>query len=51
MKEPTKTPASGTDVWPIESRLAKSKTLLDVSFDNGKILAFGRIIAGGVPLS
>ena len=37
MKEPTKNPnASGTDVWPVEIRLAKSKTLLDVSFDNGK---------------
>ena len=37
MKEPTKNPnASGTDVWPEEIRLAKSKTLLDVSFDNGK---------------
>ena len=37
MKEPTKNPnASGTDVWPVEICLAKSKTLLDVSFDNGK---------------
>jgi DUF971 family protein len=37
MKEPTKKPpASGTDVWPEEIRLAKSKSLLDVTFDNGK---------------
>jgi DUF971 family protein len=37
MKEPTKKPpASGTDVWPEEIRLAKSKRLLDVKFDNGK---------------
>ena len=37
MKEPTKKPpASGTDVWPEEIRLAKSKCLLDVRFDNGK---------------
>ena len=37
MKEPTrKSPASGTDVWPEEIRLAKSKALLDVRFDNGK---------------
>ena len=37
MKEPTKKPpASGTDVWPEEIRLAKSKSLLDVKFDNGK---------------
>ena len=37
MKEPTKEPpASGTDVWPEEIRLAKSKALLDVRFDNGK---------------
>ena len=37
MKEPTKKPpASGTDVWPEEIRLAKSKSLLDVRFDNGK---------------
>ena len=37
MKEPTKKPlASGPDVWPEEIRLAKSKALLDVKFDNGK---------------
>ena len=37
MKEPTKkTPASEIDVWPEEIRLAKSKSLLDVRFDNGK---------------
>ena len=37
MKEPTKKPlASGKDVWPEEIRLAKSKTLLDLRFDNGK---------------
>ena len=37
MKEPTKkTPASGIGVWPEEIRLAKSKSLLDVRFDNGK---------------
>ena len=37
MKEPTKKPpASGTDVWPEEIRLAKSKNILDVRFDNGK---------------
>ena len=37
MKEPTKKPlSSGKDVWPEEIRLAKSKTLLDVRFDNGK---------------
>ena len=37
MKEPTrKSPASGTDVWPEEIRLAKSKALLEVRFDNGK---------------
>ena len=37
MKEPTKKPpASGSDVWPEEIRLAKSKALLDVRFDNGK---------------
>ena len=36
MKELTKKPpASGTDVWPEEIRLAKSKSLLDVRFDNG----------------
>ncbi len=33
MREPTE---SGTDVWPEEIRLAKSKSLLDVRFDNGK---------------
>ena len=37
MNEPTKEPpATGTDVWPEEIRLAKSKSLLDVRFDNGK---------------
>ena len=37
MKDPTKKAlASGTDVWPEEIRLAKSKSLLDVTFDNGK---------------
>ena len=37
MKEPTKKqPAAGADVWPEEIRLAKSKSLLDVRFDNGK---------------
>ena len=37
MKEPTKKQtASGTDFWPEEIRLAKSKSLLDVKFDNGK---------------
>mgnify|MGYP001471490932 CR=1 FL=1 len=37
MKESTKTPPeSETDVWPEEIRLAKSKNLLDVRFDNGK---------------
>ena len=36
MEEPTKTPpASGTDVWPEEIRLAKSKNVLHVKFDNG----------------
>ena len=37
MKEPTKKlPVSGTDVWPEEIRLTKSKSLLDVRFDDGK---------------
>ena len=37
MKEPTKKPpASGTDFWPEEIRLVKSKSRLDVRFDNGK---------------
>ena len=37
MKEPTKKqPAAGADVWPEEIRLAKSKSLLDVRFDNGE---------------
>ena len=37
MEEPTKTPPeSGTDVWPVEIRLAKSKNVLHVKFDNGK---------------
>ena len=37
MREPTKKPpASGTDVWPEEIRLAKSKKMLEVRFDNGK---------------
>ena len=37
MKEPTKKPpASGIDVWPAEIRLAKSKSLLNVRFDNGE---------------
>ena len=37
MKKPTKKPfLSGTDVWPEEIRLAKSKNMLDVKFDNGK---------------
>ena len=37
MKEPNKKPAaSGKDFWPEEIRLAKSKSLLDVRFDNGK---------------
>ena len=37
MKEPTKKPpASRTGVWPEEIRLAKSKSLLEVRFDNGK---------------
>ena len=37
MKEPTKKPpAPAKDVWPEEIRLAKSKNLLDVRFDNGK---------------
>ena len=37
MKEPTKKPFEPvTDVWPEEIRLAKSKNLLDVRFDNGK---------------
>ena len=37
MKEPTKKlPASGLDVWPEEIRLAKSKSRLDVRFDDGK---------------
>ena len=37
MKEPTKKPpAPAKDVWPEEIRLAKSKSLLDVRFDNGK---------------
>ena len=37
MKEPTKNPAaSNSDVWPEEIRLAKSKSLLNVRFDNGK---------------
>ena len=36
MKELTKKqPASGTDFWPEEIRLAKSKSLLDVRFENG----------------
>ena len=36
MNEPTQKPvASGTDVWPEEIRLAKSKDQLDVRFDNG----------------
>ena len=37
MKEPTKKPtAPAKDVWPEEIRLAKSRSLLDVRFDNGK---------------
>ena len=37
MNEPTKkSPALEIDVWPEEIRLAKSKSLLDVRFDNGK---------------
>ena len=37
MKDPTKkAPALPTDVWPEEIRLAKSKGLLEVRFDNGK---------------
>ena len=37
MKEPTKKPPPpGKDVWPTEIRLAKSKSLLDVRFDDGK---------------
>ena len=37
MTEPTKKPpAPGKDVWPEEIRLAKSKRLLDVRFDDGK---------------
>ena len=37
MKEPIiKPPAPAKDVWPEEIRLAKSKSLLDVRFDNGK---------------
>ncbi len=37
MREPTKKPpASGEDVWPKEIRLAKSKSLLDVRFEDGK---------------
>ena len=37
MKELNKKPAaSGKDFWPEEIRLAKSKNLLDVRFDNGK---------------
>ena len=37
MKDPTKKAlAPGIDVWPEEIRLAKSKSLLDVRFDNGK---------------
>ena len=37
MKGPTKKAlAPGIDVWPEEIRLAKSKSLLDVRFDNGK---------------
>ena len=37
MTEPTKKPpAPGKDVWPEEIRLAKSKSLLDVRFDDGK---------------
>ena len=37
MREPNKKPpASVTDVWPEEIRLTKSKSLLDVRFDDGK---------------
>ena len=37
MKDLTKKAlAPGIDVWPEEIRLAKSKSLLDVRFDNGK---------------
>jgi len=37
MKDSTKkSPALPTDVWPEEIRLAKSKGLLEVRFDNGK---------------
>ena len=37
MNEPTKKPpASGTDFWPEEIRLVKSKSRLDIRFDNGK---------------
>ena len=37
MTAPTKKPpAPGKDVWPEEIRLAKSKSLLDVRFDDGK---------------
>jgi DUF971 family protein len=36
MNQPTQnSPASGTDVWPEEIRLAKSKDQLNVRFDNG----------------
>ena len=31
-----KSPAPAIDVWPEEIRLAKSKSMLDVRFDNGK---------------
>jgi len=36
IEQTKKPPASGKDVWPEEIRLAKSKSLLDVRFDNGK---------------
>lgn len=37
MTEPIKKPpAPGKDVWPEEIRLAKSKSLLNVRFDDGK---------------
>ncbi len=36
MNKPTqKLPEAGTDVWPEEIRLAKSKDQLDVRFENG----------------
>ena len=51
MKEPTKKPLEpATDVWPEEIRLTKSKSLLDVRFDNGKSFSISAEFCGWSPL-